>query len=99
MSQTKIKQECRAILQVMASLHHSSSIDEISQCLEIPMPRRTLQRRLAYLVETTELTAYGEKRGRRYSLTMKLSTAKPVTEDETYIPISIEAQEVKDYES
>ncbi len=53
---------------------------------------RILQRRLTYLVESGQLIAHGERRGRCYSLG-KLATTP--SEESTYISISIEAQQGK----
>lgn len=39
MSQTKIKQECRAILEVMGLFHQGGSIDDINEKLQMPIPR------------------------------------------------------------
>jgi predicted nucleotidyltransferase len=60
--------EMDAICDAVGRLEGGGSIDEISNVLESPMSRRTLQRRLATLVDDGRLVSEGAGRGCRYTL-------------------------------
>lgn len=60
--------ELDAICQALGRLEGGGSIDEINHELTISLSRRTLQRRLATLVEEDRLVSEGAGRGSRYSL-------------------------------
>lgn len=60
--------ELDAIYQAVGRLEGGVSIEEISNKLTVSMSRRTLQRRLAALVEAGRLVTEGAGRGCRYSL-------------------------------
>jgi len=60
--------ELDAICQAVGRLEGGVSIEEISNELTVSMSRRTLQRRLAALVEAGGLVTEGAGRGCRYSL-------------------------------
>ena len=79
------------------------AIDDIARALKKPVPRRTLQRRLARLVERNELVLEGRKRGSRYRLPSS-STILEIREDESnrlevhgevYVPVSSEGEEIR----
>jgi hypothetical protein len=79
-----------------------ASIEQISSVLEVKPPRRTLQRRLALLVQQKRLTVEGRGRGSRYQLRTitgeaHLSLAGIVLEahGEVYVPISPDAAVIK----
>lgn len=70
------------------------SIEDIGEALEFRLPRRTLQRRLALLVERKRLAVEGRGRGSRYRpITIPQEPAPP--SGEAYVPISPEAEIVK----
>ena len=58
------KSELDLIVDVVSRLPDGASVDQIQQ--QLPMPRRTLQRRLARLVEENQLVTEGAGRGCRY---------------------------------
>ena len=67
--------EFNDVIRTVARFPEGVSIDGIAGALEAPMPRRTLQRRIAFIVSQEWLSPEGEGRGRRYRL--------PVTEKGT----------------
>lgn len=80
-----------------------ASIDEINGLLEQDIHRRTLQRRLAFLVAKNELILEGAGRGSRYRLTpvrlfpesAALTTKGFEPLVEVYIPISKQGEQIK----
>ena len=63
------KAELDAIIEIVKGFPGPVSFEEISSSKELEgIPRRTLQRRLALLVESGRLVGTGEKKGRRYHL-------------------------------
>lgn len=60
--------ELDAIFQAAAQFPEGASVEDIRAALEIALPRRTLQRRLALLVEQGRLFMAGHGRGCRYRL-------------------------------
>src|SRR5713226_7646616 len=96
--------ELDAVLQAVARFPEGGSIEDISRALEVKPPRRTLQRRLALLVEQKRLTVEGRGRGRRYRLPVihlhveehiVLDDVVPEGRVEVYVPISPEAKVIK----
>jgi hypothetical protein len=93
--------ELDAVLRAVAQSPEDSSLEEISGKLDIRVPRRTLQRRLALLVEQKRLTVEGRYRGSRYRLPPVIGVASfqvgAVMEarGEVYPPISPEAEVIK----
>lgn len=86
--------ELDAVLRVVDRFPQGASIEEIMGTLEFRLPRRTLQRRLALLVDQKRLTVEGSGRGSRYraaGLTKKEATPSA----EFYVPISHEAGAIK----
>ena len=78
------------------------SLEEIGAELKVKLPRRTLQRRLARLVEEKRLTVEGRGRGSRYRLpaiTGEMHAVLPAirmeAEGETYVPILPAAEAIK----
>jgi hypothetical protein len=62
------------ILQVVARVPHGASLGDILQMLVPPLPKRTLQRYLAFLTMENRLTALGKARSRRYCLPSPIET-------------------------
>ena len=100
--------ELDCLVELISSYQEGIGIDGLSQVFGDGMPRRTLQRRLATLVEQARIQTIGESRALRYRLTSTSktgniypparSTRHEVREvDETYPPISPEAEEIKAY--
>ena len=90
--------ELDAVLQAVDRFPEGASIEDIGGAIEVKLPRRTLQRRLALLVEQKRLTVEGRARGSRYRLpaiTIAEEAEKPEPRGETYIPISPEGEAVK----
>jgi predicted nucleotidyltransferase len=67
--------ELDAICQAVKKLPGGASIDEISGMLDVALPRRTLQRRLARLVQEGRLVSEGAGRGSRYYLPNALAVS------------------------
>ena len=96
------EQELDAILAIVASHRKGVTVSAIRERLPYELPARTLQRRLAVLVEQKRLIAEGQRKGRRYRLpvtpTVKGSaiTGSPIAEarGEVYVPVSPEAEAV-----
>ncbi|MCY3794076.1 MAG: Fic family protein [Gammaproteobacteria bacterium] len=97
------EQELDAILNVVAPHPEGVRVSAIREGLPYELPPRTLQRRLALLVEQKRLIAEGRAKGRRYripvSITSKGSsvTGTQIAEarGEFYVPISPEAEALK----
>ena len=97
------EQELDAILAIVASHRKGVTVSAIRERLPYELPARTLQRRLALLVEQKRLIAEGQRKGRSYRLpvapTVKGSAVagSPIAEarGEVYVPISPEAEAVK----
>ena len=72
------EEDLKPILDAFVDLPRAASIEAIAGRLRNPPSRRTLQRRLAQLVEQGRLAAEGEKGGRRYrSVPTVATTATP----------------------
>ena len=98
------QQEFDAILAVVAAHPEGVQVSAIRQGLPYQVPPRTLQRRLALLVEQKRLISKGQGKGRRYrapvTITGKgsfLVTGRATVEahGEVYVPISPEAEAIK----
>jgi len=97
--------ELDAVQEAVARFPGGTAIEEVSGVLAIKMPRRTLQRRLALLVEQKRLNIEGHGRGRRYKMppigvevhvpTPRLTINGHAPHVEIYIPISPEAEAIK----
>lgn len=96
--------ELQTILEAVARFPEGAPIEEISAVLEITLPRRTLQRRLALLVERGKLSMVGRGRSSRYRVpsvvtatTTGLAAGKATVKGygEVYIPISPEGKVIK----
>lgn len=97
------QQELDAILAVVAAHPEGVSVSTIRAGLPSDMPTRTLQRRLALLVEQKRLIAEGERKGRRYRVPVTITgqghlvadSATVAARGEVYVPISPEAEAIK----
>ncbi len=94
--------ELDKILQAVASFPEGGNVGEISEALGGEVPRRTLQRHLALLVEQNRLTIEGRARASRYQLpkiaaevTGTLLALKGEMHGEVYVPLSPEGEEIK----
>ncbi len=97
--------ELDAVQEAVARFPEGAAIEEVSSALAIKMPRRTLQRRLALLVELKRLAIEGHGRGSRYRLSSgdvvvspppgRLTLKGYAPQVEIYIPISPEGEAVK----
>ncbi len=97
------EEELDAILAVVAAHPGGVPVGTIRAGLPYDVPPRTLQRRLAQLVEQKRLIAEGRAKGRRYRVPVTITgTAKLVAPSatleargEAYVPLSPEAQAIK----
>lgn len=96
--------ELSPILEAVAQFPEDASVEEISAVLDIEIARRTLQRRLALLVERGQLSLTGRGRGSRYRVpsvvtatATGLAAGKATVKGygEAYIPLSPEGEAVK----
>lgn len=94
--------ELNIIIEAVAAFPDGAGIEEIQRVLEEKVPRRTLQRRLALLVEQKRLIVEGQARASRYRLpviTGDILAALPVPKmegyGEIYIPISSAGAAIK----
>lgn len=90
------------ILRAVAGFPEGAGLEEINRALRGELPRRTLQRHLAWLVEQGRLTVAGRARASRYRLPPvhgELSVTVPVPQfeahGETYVPLSSSGREIK----
>ena len=100
------QQEFEVVIRAISRLTEGGStgvsVDVIGDSLTTKLPRRTLQRRLALLVKQQRLAIDGRGRGSRYRLRGAIGEAHIVmpaitveARGETYIPISTEAEVIK----
>lgn len=97
------KKELDAIVAVVAAQPEGMQISAILEGLPVELEKRTLQRRLALLVEQKRLIAEGEGKGRRYRANVAITgagnaTAGNVTaggRGEVYVPLSPEGKEIR----
>lgn len=97
-------EELEAIKTAVSNFSDGAAIDDISGALELKIHRRTLQRRLALLVERKQLLLEGSGRGSRYKIKLpiivEIGTAQekggalPISA-ETYVPTSTEGAQIK----
>ena len=99
------QQELDRLVALVSGHHEGIGIDAISAALEGGLPRRTLQRRLALLVEQGRLQMQGEARSVRYIRAPQIIEATihesvdavDQATAETYVPTSPEGEEIKAY--
>lgn len=96
--------ELDAVVEAVAHFPRGAAVEQISNAMAVVIPRRTLQRRLALLVEQERLVVKGRGRGSRYRLpatvTLAIDSARHSHRAENiklevYIPISPEAEAIK----
>lgn len=94
--------ELDAVLQVVVRFPEGASIEDIDGAIQAKVPRRTLQRRLALLIEQKRLIIEGRSRGSRYRLPviakavgLIAATATVQGRGEVYIPVSPEGETIK----
>ncbi|MBI5449830.1 MAG: Fic family protein [Gammaproteobacteria bacterium] len=90
------------ILQAVARFPGGASVEEIGGVLDVPLPRRTLQRRLALLVTQQRLIIEGHARGSRYRLPVISGGVRITSDDdrveaqgEAYVPLSPEGAGIR----
>jgi len=97
--------ELDTIVDAVARFPDGASVDEIGKLTDITLPRRTLQRRLAQLVDQRRLTRQGRGPGTRYQRPTKdtnihaatdtLTVSGKPADAEIYIPITDDAVSIK----
>lgn len=93
--------ELETIVQAISQISEYCSIENISHALKKTLPRRTLQRRLAFLVKQKRLVVDGRGRASCYRLPAEFLAkpvlSAPVIEEgaEIYVPLSLESQAIK----
>lgn len=94
--------ELNVIIEAVAAFPDGAGIEEIQRALDGKVPRRTLQRRLALLVEQKRLIIQGRARASRYRLpvisdkTLAIQDSqKAEGRGEIYIPLSSEGEALK----
>ena len=85
--------ELNAILEVVGRFPNGAPFEDIAKQIAPTLPRRTLQRRLARLVEEKRLILEGRARGSLYRLAGIGEEPPLVRED--YVPISTESETIK----
>lgn len=98
-------QELDQIVDLISQYPDGIGVEDIAQALTTRMPRRTLQRRLASLIEQKRAISEGMGRGVRYRRAPRIIEVS-ITEQahatdqiavEFYVPISPEGEEIKAY--
>ena len=97
------EKELDVVLRAAAKFPEGRSIEDIAAALEEKLPRRTLQRRLALLVERKRLAVEGRARGSRYRPAARVVEARGEARGrsraeghgEAYIPVSPEAEIIR----
>lgn len=98
--------ELNAVVVAVGRIPSGASIDEVGEALDIALPRRTLQRRLARLVDHGRLVRLGQGPATRYGVARPSLEIRPATATleirghpatvETYVPISNVAESIRD---
>jgi len=88
------------VIQAVERFHQPASLDQVAGQLSPPVPRRTLQRRLALLVAEGRLEALSERAGRRYqSADIGFAVSEPpppaATGIRAQIPLSAASREIQ----
>lgn len=97
------EKELDAIVEVVAAQPGAVPVSAILASLPDELEKRTLQRRLALLVEQKRLIAEGEGKGRRYrapvavtgALNLIAGKATLEARGEVYVPLSPEGEEIR----
>jgi len=90
------QRELDRLTELIAAHPDGIGLDAISSALADAPKRRTLQRRLALLVEQQRIVSQGDGRSTRYLLA-PLKVAEPLRPYEVRIPLSAEGKEIRDY--
>lgn len=98
-------QELKLIVDMIAQYPDGIGMEELVRVMDTGMPRRTLQRRLAALLEQKLIVSEGMGRGLRYRYLSQIigvaTTEQAKGTDqlavEIYIPISADGEEIKTY--
>ena len=97
-------QEFERIAELIAQYPDGIGMERLAQVLAKGMPRRTLQRRLASLLEQQRIVTEGEGRAIKYRIAASIgaSSAAPLQITgqgtlESYVPVSAEGSEIKTY--
>lgn len=98
-------QELDRIVELIGQYADGIGVEGLVQAIDPGMPRRTLQRRLASLIEQKRIVSEGVGRGLRYRrapriVEVSITEHAPATDQiaaEVYIPISSEGEEIKAY--
>jgi len=90
------------VLRAVVGFPDGAGLEEISRAMGDEVPRRTLQRRLALLVEQKRLTIEGRARASRYrvppttgELRVDLPSIRSKMRGETYVPLSPEGEKIR----
>ena len=90
------------ILNAIAKFPLDASIDDLANALDRTVPRRTLQRRLTFLLRGNRLKIKGRGRAIRYRLpiitgdaNISLDGANLIAHAEVYLPVSAEGESIK----
>lgn len=86
------------LLQAVARFPEGGSLEDVGNAMQTKLSRRTLQRRLALLVEQKRLTTAGRGRSRRYQLPAPIAAvgrAEQTMQAQSGIPISPAAQAIE----
>lgn len=98
-------QDMDQIVDLIAKYPEGTGVDGLAQVVGANLPRRTLQRRLAALIEQKRIRTEGEGRAIKYRLAPIIG-AMAATEKkadvmfatgEVYVPASVEGEEIKTY--
>ena len=103
MPKSILPQELDQLVELISLHHEGVGIDALLQATGDNMPRRTLQRRLALLIEQGRIQTSGESRALRYLRTPRIveasvqehANAKDQASSEVYVPTSPEGEEIK----
>ena len=91
--------ELDAIVQVVGRFPNGAAVSEVRSALDIELSRRTVQRRLARLVEADRLETFGEGRAQRYRVSPLHDEASPPatreTDDDVVVPPSAVAGDIQ----
>jgi hypothetical protein len=96
--------ELNSILEAVGRFPEGASVDEIATVLDMALPRRTLQRRLALLVNRNELVRQGRGRATRYRVPVvadkrtvvgQLRAGNAQLVGERYVEVSSQGEEIK----
>lgn len=94
--------ELDAVQQAVGGFPEGAGIKEISKVLSVRLPRRTLQRRLALLVEQKRIIVEGRARASRYRLLVitgaghaEQDSQKAAGRGEIYVPLSPEGEAIR----